>query len=99
MMDEVPRITLETRTAIVDWENEHGITLPASLREWFAIENSTELLTEYSNSDRPISLGELRFERFCRAFLDYKNKMGVVPEGFAEDFPNAEPCSPKIGDG
>ena len=55
------RPTLSERNAqiLIEREQALGIRFPASIREWYSLDRSVEMLHEYSNQDRPVPLEEL----------------------------------------
>lgn len=56
-----PQTSKETITALTKAERRLGLSLPASVREWYALDGAVSLLAKHSNADPPIAIPE--FER------------------------------------
>jgi hypothetical protein len=54
-----PRVSKRALRLIERREAALGITLPASLREWYSLQGAEAILLEHSNDDRPVPLAEL----------------------------------------
>lgn len=53
-------------------EQETGVKLPASVREWYSLENGVELLANYSNSDHATTVEDLgRRDKYWRDRKDH----------------------------
>jgi len=52
-----------------DFDRKHlgRVKVPASVREWYETPGAVEILREYSNEDKPLSVPELRLSRWIRA--------------------------------
>ena len=53
------RISTTVRNALDDVESRIKRTLPASVREWYELENAVQLLFQHSNADPPVDVGKL----------------------------------------
>jgi len=53
------RISTTARNALDDVESRVKRTLPASVREWYELENAVQLLFQHSNADPPVDIGKL----------------------------------------
>jgi hypothetical protein len=53
------RISISARNALDDVESRIKRTLPASVREWYELENAVQLLFLHSNADPPVDIGKL----------------------------------------
>jgi hypothetical protein len=53
-----PRRSAFAVEALARVKNKIGRTLPASVREWYELENACSLLLEHSNDDQPVDIAE-----------------------------------------
>jgi hypothetical protein len=48
VLDKVPKISQERLERVTDFEAQHGLLLPAAMREWYSLENCIALLEKMS---------------------------------------------------
>lgn len=58
LLECAPPESPTARAAVEKTEHRLGIRLPASVREWYSIDDAIDILAKYSNDDRPIALQE-----------------------------------------
>jgi hypothetical protein len=75
LLGEEPRVSGEAVQKMNNWEAEHGVLLPASVREWYSHEGVAELLTMKDQS-----CGSVEVDYFLQELLeDMKLPMQVDP--------------------
>ena len=59
LIDEELAFSAAAQKTLDQLERLHGITLPASVREWYSLDNAVAILAKYSNRDAPVQLTDL----------------------------------------
>jgi hypothetical protein len=59
LLPEVPRLSKSSATLLEKREEELGVRLPESVREWYSLESAVQLLERYSNDDSAFAIEEL----------------------------------------
>ena len=71
-----PRVSTVAQTWLNQLEDHHQVKLPASVREWYSIVGSTDLLRQHSNRDEPVHLHMLDGELSRKISLTVNGQQG-----------------------
>ncbi len=55
------------------FEQTYGISLPASVREWYSLAEAYDILLKYSNQDHPVELDELECIKLSEQSRNFSN--------------------------
>ena len=59
LLAKAPPFSQSATDAIQERQRELGVSLPASVREWYSLEGAVAILRRFSNDDRPIPVSRL----------------------------------------
>lgn len=60
MLQREPVFSEANIAALNEQEKKLGITFPASVREWYSLEDTVKILYDYSDTDEPLEIRELK---------------------------------------
>ena len=60
LLEQDPKLDMGALALLDQCEAAYGFSFPASIREWYSLGGSVEILREYSNEDNPLTLAEIQ---------------------------------------
>jgi hypothetical protein len=60
LIEREPAFDVAAIAALDQCETAYGFSFPASVREWYSLKGSIEILREYGNQDNPLTLDEMQ---------------------------------------
>lgn len=64
LLGREPAVSLAAARCLADAEQRLGVTLPASVRDWYARESAIEILADHSNDDPPVEVRQFEAIRW-----------------------------------
>ena len=64
LLGSEPRFSLTAKNCLDESQHRLGITLPASVRDWYERESAIRVLADYSNEDPPIEVSQFELIRW-----------------------------------
>jgi hypothetical protein len=74
LIQKDPRFSQRSATMLRLLERVYGYSWPQSVREWFSLENATDIIKYYSNEDVPLTLEDLEHaaqEQYTYRYWDF----------------------------